>query len=77
MQSLGAFARELARGFSGWQSAEGEGAYAYFNGDRSRHYGDESNLRDSLVKARTLCGAFGYPDTDVEVEAHDRADLVV
>jgi len=77
MNGLVGFARALCDAFVGWRSAGGEYAPKYFAGNRERHGGDEAHLRDSLIKARLLCGPFGYPDPDVEVEAPDRADLVL
>ena len=75
--TLGAFALRLATAFRTWHDPTHGAALTYFAGNRARHGGDELRLRASLIKDHLLAQGFGYASASIEIEAADRADVVL
>ncbi|MEI7645701.1 MAG: N-6 DNA methylase [Chloroflexales bacterium] len=75
--TLGAFALRLASAFRSWSDPIHGPALTYFDGNRTRHGGDELRLRASLIKDHLLEQGFGYASPNIEIEASDRSDVVL
>ncbi|PDW03352.1 hypothetical protein [Candidatus Viridilinea mediisalina] len=75
--STAAFALRLVAALHAWHDPVHGPALAYFAGDLRRHGGDEVRLRAALVRDHLLQQGFGYPPEALELEAADRADLLL